>query len=230
MASHALANLLGHIYVTDGATRRSTSVVVMSPNVHGDADQWPLFRNPVYEECLLDRLRRRVPGWSNSSELYVSVLRPSSWFGDFMLLDYNDRLWNMDVEANLNCGNGDQDDMTDMLGGTAAVYFHPDGTQTWLIGEDAVIDLRRCHQPEPPSVIRENAAKRIECGDPQIGPINAKLMRITTFTPELLAYARANPDVVRIMMNCPFGPPLMLAVRNMVDRAPAMGTYTCAPI
>lgn len=230
MATRPLANLLGHVCVVDESPRqhrmqRKTTVIVMSgDNVLGDADHWPVFADPGYEARLCDSLRHRVPGWDGSSVLRMTVVRPHSFSaGPFMLLDESNKLWNVEIAVN------PVHSISHLLGGKVVIHFGID-TQTWLVGEDAVIDLHTCNPPEPPSVIRQDAAgqlMRLYSTD------SAKCMRVdpgelhvTTFTPELLAHARATPHTVRVMMDMPFGPPTMFTDEDvMLDPVPTFGTY-----
>lgn len=191
MTTGTLASLIGHITVTPVTAKHETTVIVLTHNVHGDASTWPFVTLPGYKEQLLDNLRRTVPGWRNHAELSVDIVRPMTFehqVRPLMLLDFNNQLWHMRTFPNPIAWTSD---FMYLLGGTVAVRIGHQH-QTWLLAEDSII----CNNPVSTSVIQRLRNRASTMLHPTRA---APVVHLTTFTPDMWQYARANMNTVSIM-------------------------------
>lgn len=199
MTKASIASLIGHITVTPVTANRETIVIVLTHNVHGDASTWPFVTQPGYKDQLLDNLRRTVPGWRNHAELSIDIVRPITFEHQtrpFMLLDFNNQLWHMRTCAPSQSSTPprpivDTDDFMYLLGGTVAVRIGHQH-QTWLLAEDTIID----NNPVSLSVIQRLRNRASTMLHPTRA---APVVHLTTFTPDMWRYARANMNTVSIM-------------------------------
>lgn len=223
-----LASLVGHVCVKNGSSTvdvsSNTTVIVLSYNIFGDAERWPMHSDPTFEARLLDALSKGVPGWRNATDLYLSTVRPDDFMmGRFVLLDYAGCLWHMNVFAKKPTLD-ERGQLMHLLGGTVVMHAEPGGHgHTWLLIEDAVIDAARCNPPVSPSAIRQSVADRN-------AEWRVRDLCVTTFTPELLLCARANPGIVRILVDK--GPGEQPSVASVADMPHPvdLGIYTLDPL